>query len=76
MATDRREWRKILVAAKIHYRLSAWEGGEEEEEEEEIKNKEKRRKKRTMTHTVLWDVTPSIKDVSGEPVVSSFRVEK
>lgn len=32
MATDRREWRKIVVAAKIHYRLSAWEGGEEEEE--------------------------------------------
>jgi len=37
---------------------------------------EKRIKKRTMTHTVFWDVTSSIKDVSGEPAVSSFRVEK
>jgi len=37
---------------------------------------EKRRKKRTMTHTIFWDVTTSIKDVSGEPAVSSLRVEK
>jgi len=37
---------------------------------------EKRRKKRTMTHTVFWDVASSIKDVSGEPAASNFRVEK
>lgn len=77
MARDRREWRQIVLAAKIHYRLSAWGGKEEEEEkEEETKKKNRRRKKRTMTHTVFWDVTPFIKDVAGEPAVSIFRVEK
>jgi hypothetical protein len=72
MARDRREWRKIVLAAKIHYRLSAWGG----EAEEEMKKKRRKRKKRTMAHTVFWDVTPCIKDVSGEPAVSIFRVEK
>jgi len=38
--------------------------------------KKKRKKKRTMMYTVFWDVTPCITDVSGEPVVSIFIVEK
>jgi hypothetical protein len=48
--------------------VTAWEKKEEEEEEEEAEEG------RTLTPTVLWDVTPCIIDVSGEPAASILGV--